>query len=97
MEGSVLAAEPCPPNLAERNGQSYGGSSRLFPPSGESMFSGTLLFHRSGNFTVGANIVRPWVCYSSVKMPYASSLEEVSEGRRSHPYNRPLYKLHEKG
>ena len=30
----VLAAEPYPPNSTERKGQSYGGSSRLFPSPG---------------------------------------------------------------
>ena len=41
MEGSVLTAEPYPPNLAERNGQRHGGQA-AYNPSGESMFSGTL-------------------------------------------------------
>ena len=31
----VLTAEPYPPNKAEKKGQSYGGSCRLFPPPGD--------------------------------------------------------------
>lgn len=97
MEGSVLAAEPYPP---QSSGEKRAVLRRQQPPvspSGELLFSVRSHFTAPETPTVGANIVRPWVCYSSVKMPYASSLEEVSEGRRSHPYNRPLYKLHEKG